>query len=132
MNAEVGKFKLGLCSFGSIILWISLWSPSDLLYRLNCHVDKQPVVGDLFYTGLWIAGNSCRDNKACNPRCTTSISRGYCFKLALHVSAFNFQQSWRKCTQLHVSHGMAHAHTHIHIRAQQLLYAFRVGSPTEA
>ena len=47
MNAEVGKFKLGLCSFGSLILWISPWSPSDLLYRFNCHVDKQPIVGDL-------------------------------------------------------------------------------------
>ena len=29
-----------LCSFGSLVLWISLRSPSDLLYRLNCHVEK--------------------------------------------------------------------------------------------
>ena len=37
---------LRLCSLGSLI---SLKSPSDLLYRLDCHVDKQPVVGDLFF-----------------------------------------------------------------------------------
>ena len=41
-----------------LIVWISFWSSSDLLYRLNCHVDKQPVVGSLFLAGLWIAGNS--------------------------------------------------------------------------
>ena len=29
-----------LCSFGSLVLWISLRSPSDLLYRSNCHVEK--------------------------------------------------------------------------------------------
>ena len=29
-----------LCSFGSLVLWISLRSPSDLLYKLNCHVEK--------------------------------------------------------------------------------------------
>ena len=28
------------------------------LIWLNCHVDKQPVVRDLFFAGLWIAGNS--------------------------------------------------------------------------
>ena len=58
MCAEVGKW---LCIFGSLALWISLRLLSDLLYRLNCHVDiKQSVVGDLFFTGLWIAGNSCQ------------------------------------------------------------------------
>ena len=41
-------------------LRVSLWSPSDLLYRLNCHVDKQPAARDLFFVGLWIAGNSRR------------------------------------------------------------------------
>ena len=34
-----------LCSFSSLVLWISLASSSDLLYRLNCHVDKQPIMG---------------------------------------------------------------------------------------
>ena len=52
--------NLGCVAFGSLVLWISLESPSDLLYRLNCRVDKQPVVGDLFFAGLWIAGNSHR------------------------------------------------------------------------
>ena len=47
-----------LCSFGSLVLQISLESLSDLVYRLNCHVNKQPVVADLFFAGLWIAGNS--------------------------------------------------------------------------
>ena len=28
-----------LCSFGSLILWILLRLPFDLLYRLNCHVE---------------------------------------------------------------------------------------------
>ena len=36
--------KLRLCSFGSLVVWILLRSQSDLLYRLNCHVDKQLVV----------------------------------------------------------------------------------------
>ena len=58
-NAEVGSLWLMLCSFGSLVLQISLESLSDLLYILNCHVNKQPVVVDLFFTGLWIAGNSC-------------------------------------------------------------------------
>ena len=35
--------QIKLCSLGSPILWISLWLLSDLLYRLNCHVDHQPV-----------------------------------------------------------------------------------------
>ena len=48
-----------LCSFGTLVLSISLRSPSDLLYRLNCHVDKQHVVGDLFFA---IAG-LCRDEQ---------------------------------------------------------------------
>ena len=29
-----------LCRFGSLIPWISLRSPSDLLYSSNCHVEK--------------------------------------------------------------------------------------------
>ena len=29
-----------LCSFGSLVLWISFRSPSNLLYRSNCHVEK--------------------------------------------------------------------------------------------
>ena len=53
--ANVGKLKQ--CSFDNLVLWISLRLLYDLLYRLNCHVDKQPVVGDLFFAGLWIAGN---------------------------------------------------------------------------
>ena len=55
--AEVTKT---LCSFGSLVLRVSLRLPSDLLYRLNCHVDKQLAVRDLFFAGLWIAGNSRR------------------------------------------------------------------------
>ena len=47
----------------SCIVWISPGSPSDLLYRLNCHVDQQPVVGNLFFAELWIAGNSFRSNQ---------------------------------------------------------------------
>ena len=43
--AKVGN--LGLCSFSSLILGISLWSQADLLYRLNCHVDKQPTTFSL-------------------------------------------------------------------------------------
>ena len=31
---------------------------ANLLYRLNCHIDKQPVVWDSFFAGVWIAGNS--------------------------------------------------------------------------
>ena len=46
-----------LCSFGSLVPRVSLESPLDL-YKLNCHVDKQPAVRDLFFSGLWIAGNS--------------------------------------------------------------------------
>ena len=48
--------QLTLCSFGILVPWISLWS--DLLHRLNCHVDKQPVLRDLFFAGLCTAGNS--------------------------------------------------------------------------
>ena len=35
--------KLLLCSFASLIFSLRLLA--HLLYRLNCHVDKQPVVG---------------------------------------------------------------------------------------
>ena len=52
------------------ILWISLGSASDLLYRLNCHVDKQPVValvGDLFFAGLRIADNCSRQGEQITP-----------------------------------------------------------------
>ena len=34
--------------FAGVMVW--------LLYRLNCLVDKQPVMGDLLFAGLWIAG----------------------------------------------------------------------------
>ena len=34
-----------LCSFGSFILWISLRSQTDLLYKSNCHVEKKSAVG---------------------------------------------------------------------------------------
>ena len=37
-----GMLKLRLCSFGSLVLLRSL---ANWLYRLNCHVDKKPVVG---------------------------------------------------------------------------------------
>ena len=53
--------QLRPCSFSSPVLWISLRSATDdLLYRLNCHVDKQPALGDLFFTRLWIATNNSR------------------------------------------------------------------------
>ena len=68
------------CSFGSLVLWTSrrLICCTDL----NCRVDKQPVVGNLFFVGLWIAGNSHRSeqimrqlhNKATNPKSTNFIS----------------------------------------------------------
>ena len=38
--------------FAGVMVW--------LLYRLNCLVDKQLVMGDLFFAGLWIAGNNRR------------------------------------------------------------------------
>ena len=34
---------------------------SDLLYKLNYHMDKQSAVGELFFAGLWIADNSYQD-----------------------------------------------------------------------
>ena len=38
-----------LRSFGSLVLWILLRSPLDLLYRWNSHVDKQSAMGKLVY-----------------------------------------------------------------------------------
>ena len=76
------------CSFGSLVLGISLRSPSDLLHRLNCHFDKQPVVWNLFFTRLrcwqqpswwanqaitWLIQNppiSFQDNTALSLQCT--------------------------------------------------------------
>ena len=49
-----------LCSFGSLVLWISLGSPSDLLYRPNCSL---LIVGSLVFTQLFIAGNSRRGKR---------------------------------------------------------------------
>ena len=62
ISRNKSKAKLRLCCFDSHVLWISLESlsrsPPNMLFRLNCHIDKQPVVGDLFFAGLRIAGNS--------------------------------------------------------------------------
>ena len=45
----------------------SLWSPSDLLYKLNCGVDKQLAERDLFFAGLWIAGKTAVEvSKSCH------------------------------------------------------------------
>ena len=38
------KSLVRLRSFGSLVLWISLRSPPDLLHRWNSHVDKQSVM----------------------------------------------------------------------------------------
>ena len=37
---QANFFLVRLCSFGSLVLQISLRLPSDLLYRSNCHVKK--------------------------------------------------------------------------------------------
>ena len=50
-----------LCSFGSIVLWISLRPPSDLLYRSNSVMLKVVCcVGSLVFAQLLIANNSRR------------------------------------------------------------------------
>ena len=45
-------------------LWISLWSWFDLLYRLNCHVDKQPVVGTCFSLVSGLLATAVKVNKS--------------------------------------------------------------------
>ena len=49
------------CSFGARV-WLWEFHSLDFtlvaVYRLNCYIDKQPVVWDLFFAGLRIAGNS--------------------------------------------------------------------------
>ena len=52
--------QVRLRSFGSLILWISLRSPPDLLHRWNSPVYKQSAMGKLVFACLWVAGNSCR------------------------------------------------------------------------
>ena len=52
-----------LCSFGSLVLWISLRLPSDLLYRSNCHVEKSFWLGNLALAQLSIAVNSHRGKR---------------------------------------------------------------------
>ena len=49
------QVRLGMYSFDSLVLWTSNVIMHHLLYRLNCHVDKQATVGELFFTGLQIA-----------------------------------------------------------------------------
>ena len=60
-----------MCSFGGLVLWISLGSPADMFYRLNCHVEKQSVVEDLFFAWLQITdvpwGEESRHNLATKP-----------------------------------------------------------------
>ena len=59
--AEVGNLGCAALavSFSDFTL-VTIWL---LLYRLNCHYDKQPVVGNLFFAELWIAGNSRQDEQ---------------------------------------------------------------------
>ena len=79
-HAEVSN--LGCAAVAVLSSKISLGLPSDLLYRLNCHVDKQLAVRDLLFIALWIADNNRRgeqiplqlDNKPLNPKFTNSIS----------------------------------------------------------
>ena len=52
------KSLVWLCSFGSLVLWISLRSLPDLLHKWNSHVYKQSTMGKLVFAYLWVAGNS--------------------------------------------------------------------------
>ena len=86
-----------LCSFGHLVLWISLRSQSELLYRLNYHDDKQPIVGDLFFVGLGLLGMAIHvsrstHNSTIKPLIQSSPILFPDDKLALHVSVLNFQQ----------------------------------------
>ena len=40
VQATMNKLGYVHCSFGSLVLWISLGLPPDLLHRSNCHVEK--------------------------------------------------------------------------------------------
>ena len=45
-------------------------SPPDLLYRLNCHVDKQPVVRDLFLLDSGLPATAVEVSKSCHKSIT--------------------------------------------------------------
>ena len=47
--------QVRLRSFGSLILWISLRLPPDLLHRWNIHVYKQSAMSKLIFACLWVA-----------------------------------------------------------------------------
>ena len=71
------RLLVRLCSFGSLVLQISLRLPSDFLYRSNCHVEKQSVVGSLVFAQLFIASKSCRGERF------THITLEYTLKLKI-------------------------------------------------
>ena len=93
VHAEVGK-TYRLCSFGRLVLWISLRSQSDLLYRLNCHDDQQPVVGFVLRWTLdcWEQPFMWANQSTIKPLIQSSPILFPDDKLALHVSVLNFQQ----------------------------------------
>ena len=98
-----GDLLVRVRGLGSLVLWISLRSLSDLLYRWDSHLDKQSAMGKLVFACLWVKFERL------------SL---YTY-IALFSTYMYFQPSHRNNeerqtdTQTH-THTYTHTHTHTH------------------
>ena len=93
-------------------------SQSNLLYRLNCHDDKQPVVVicsslDSGLLGTAVQVSKSHHNSTIKPLIQSSPILFPDDKLALHVSVLNFQQSLlcMRYAKIYFAKWLAYKHT---------------------
>ena len=60
-----------------------------IVVQMNGRVGKQPVVGDLFFIGLWIVGNCCRGEQVENKPINIKIYQYIFFMLYTCIEIFS-------------------------------------------
>lgn len=95
-----------LRSFRSLVVWISLWPLSDLLYRSNCLCGKQSAVCTLVFAQLCIVGNRHRGEHK-KPTQSSGKRISCCAYIAiLELVCFS------SCQKKSAEQSYTHKHTH--------------------